>query len=139
MSEHTEAVEALGRAGTVERAALHDSGWYARYLLVFAAGQLVLVPVAVLWHGLAAALVFALANAALVGGLSVYAAKQRVVRRGFGVRHGTPIGSWAVLFGLTVALSVTVFVDSPAFAVVAALGCALPPAVGARQEMRRSA
>ncbi|MCF3103201.1 hypothetical protein IPZ58_16670 [Streptomyces roseoverticillatus] len=129
---------ALGRAADVEKAARARSGWYARYLWAFAAGQLILVPIAVLWHGFASAMAFGLVNTFLVTGLSVYAARQRVVRRGFGVKHGVVVGSWAIVFVLTVTLGNAVFANSPAFAAVAALGCALPLATGAWLEMRRS-
>ncbi|MFJ9645490.1 hypothetical protein ACWEPM_16030 [Streptomyces sp. NPDC004244] len=138
MRKLTGAGARLGRAADMERAVRARSGWYARYLWAFAAGQLVLVPVAVLWHGPVSAMVFGLANALLVTGLSVYAARQRVTPRGFGVRHGVLVGSWAAVFALTVTLGSTVFADSPAFAAVAAAGCALPLATGARLEQRRS-
>ncbi|MEV4925359.1 hypothetical protein [Streptomyces roseoverticillatus] len=137
MQRFADAEVALGRAADVERAAQARSGWYARYLWVFAAGQLILVPIAVLWHGFASAMAFGLANTFLVTGLSVYAARQRVVRRGFGVKHGVMVGSWGTVFALAVTLGNTVFVNNPAFAAVAALGCALPLATGARLEMRR--
>ncbi|WP_405531914.1 hypothetical protein OG592_29230 [Streptomyces avidinii] len=132
------AVGALGRAAGAEKAARQGSGWYARYLWAFAAGQLVLVPVAVLWRGPVSAVVFGVTNALLVTGLSVYAARQRVVRRGFGVKHGVLVGSWAVVFALVVVLGFTVFGPSVPFAAGAALACALPLAVGAWTEMRGS-
>jgi acid phosphatase family membrane protein YuiD len=94
--------------------------------------------VALLWHGIAGALVFTLINAVLVTGLSVYAARQRVVRRGFVVKHGVMVGSWATVYALAIALGTTAFVDSPAFAAAAALGCALPLATGAWLEIRRT-
>lgn len=134
-----EAAGALGRAAGLEKAARRRSGWYARYLWAFAAGQLVLVPVAVLGHGLASALVFGAANTLLVTGLSVYAARQRVVRRGFGVKHGVLVGTWAVVFALTVTLGSTAFGRGLPFAAVAALACALPLAVGAWSETRSTA
>ncbi|RSS70745.1 hypothetical protein [Streptomyces sp. WAC06614] len=133
------AVEALGRVADLERAARRGSGWYATYLTVFAAGQLVLVPMALLWHGLAAATTFAVLQVVLVGGMSAYAAKQRVMRRGFGMRHGLIIGVWGLLFALTVLLGLHAFADQVGFAVVAALVCAAPPALGALAERRRSA
>ncbi|MCY0942858.1 MULTISPECIES: hypothetical protein [Streptomyces] len=139
MSDSERAVGALGRAVGLEKAARARSGWYARYLWIFAAGQLVLVPVSLLWHGPASAVFFALANTLLVTGLSVYAARQRVVRRGFGLKHGLLIGSWATVFGLAVVLGTTVFTDDVAFAAAAALGCALPPALGAWSESRGTA
>lgn len=139
MSDSVRAVGALDRAAGLEKAARARSGWYARYLWIFAAGQLVLVPVSLWWHGLASALFFSLGNTLLVTGLSVYAARQRVVRRGFGLKHGLLIGTWATVFGLGIALGTTVFADDVAFAVAAALACALPPALGARSETRGTA
>ncbi|MCX5196668.1 hypothetical protein OOK31_22710 [Streptomyces sp. NBC_00249] len=136
MSDSAEAAGVLGRAAALERAARAGSGWYGRYLGVFAVGQLVLVPMALLWHGPAAAAVFAVVNTAMVTGLSVYAARQRVIRRGFGLRHGLVIGVWAVAFAAAVVLGSTVFTDHVGFAAVAALVCALPAALGARSELR---
>ncbi|KAA6223236.1 hypothetical protein CP973_16130 [Streptomyces albofaciens JCM 4342] len=138
MRETTDAVDALGRAAAAEKAARSRSGWYARYLWTFAAGQLVLVPLALLGRGPVAALLFTLVNAGLVTGLSVYAARQRIVRRGFGARHGLLIGSRAALYAVAVLLGTTVCADSRAFAAAAAVVCALPLAVGAWFEMRRS-
>ncbi|MEY2227246.1 MULTISPECIES: hypothetical protein [Streptomyces] len=136
MEETAKAVGALGRAAGLERAARQRSGWYARYLWAFAAGQLVLVPIAVLWRGPVSGVVFALTNALLVTGLSAYAARQRVVRRGFGVKHGVLVGSWAVVFTLAITLGTSAFGRGVVFAVVAAAACALPPAVGAWTETR---
>ncbi|MEU9115082.1 hypothetical protein AB0D04_25670 [Streptomyces sp. NPDC048483] len=138
MSECADAGETLRRAAGLEKAARARSGWYARCLWAFAAWQLVFFPMALLWHGSAAPMVYQPANALLVAGLSVYAARQRVVRRGFGLRHGVLMASWGVAFGLTLALGYTVFVDSPAFAAAGAVVCALPLATGAWLEMRRS-
>ncbi|MGK5548785.1 hypothetical protein ACSNOH_29235 [Streptomyces sp. URMC 127] len=138
MHDFTGAEAALGRVADVEKAARARSGWYARYLWVFAAGQLILVPIAVLWHGFVPALVFVIVNAALVTGLSLYAARQRVVRRGFGAKHGLIVGTWGAVFALAASLGNTVFVNSPAFAAAATTACALPLAMGAWLEMWRS-
>ncbi|MGW4200818.1 hypothetical protein [Streptomyces sp. NPDC004726] len=136
MNDFADAGGALGRAADVENEARKRSDWYARYLWVFAAAQLVLVPMALLWRGLVAALIFTLANLLLVSALSVYAARQRVIRRGFGARHGKVMGSWVAAFALAVALSTTVFEGSVPFAVVATVWCALTPAVAAWRERR---
>ncbi|MFE1409427.1 hypothetical protein ACIGFK_16505 [Streptomyces sp. NPDC085524] len=130
------AAGALGRAVELEKAALRRSGWYGRYLAVFGAGQLFLVPMALLWRGPAAGAAFAVAQALIVGGLSLYAARQRVMRRGFGLRHGVIIGTWGVLFAATVVLGANVFTGNVAFAAAGALVCALPAAIGARLELR---
>ncbi|MFJ3964339.1 hypothetical protein [Streptomyces sp. NPDC090036] len=139
VEETAKAVGALGRAAGAEKAARRRSGWYARYLWAYAAGQLVLVPVAVLWHGPVSGVVFAVTNALLVTGLSVYAARQRVVRRRFGVKHGVVMASWAVVFALTITVGVAAFGHGVPFAVAGALACALPLAVGAWTETRGAA
>ncbi|MFB7258363.1 hypothetical protein [Streptomyces nojiriensis] len=136
MQDSAKAVGALGRAAGLERAARLRSGWYARYLWVFAAGQLVLVPMAVLWRGPVSAVVFGVTNALLVTGLSVYTVRQRVMRRGFGMKHGMMMASWTVVFALTITVGTAVFGHGAPFAAVGALACALPPAVGAWTEMR---
>ncbi|MFE2549649.1 hypothetical protein ACFXGI_14030 [Streptomyces sp. NPDC059355] len=140
MQEAAKAVGALGRAAGAEKAARRRSGWYARYLAAFAGAQLVLVPMAVLWvRGPVSAVVFGAANALLVTALSVYAARQRVVRRGFGAKHGVLVGSWAAVFALTVTVGTAVFGHGAPFAAVGALACALPLAVGAWTETRGAA
>ncbi|MFD7556442.1 MULTISPECIES: hypothetical protein [unclassified Streptomyces] len=128
---------ALGRASELEKAALRRSGWYGRYLAVFGGSQLFLVPMALLWRGPAAGAAFAMAQALIVGGLSLYAARQRVMRRGFGILHGLVIGTWGLLFAATVVLGVNVFTGNVAFAATGAVVCALPAAVGAALELRR--
>ncbi|MER6449839.1 hypothetical protein DEJ51_08090 [Streptomyces venezuelae] len=139
MQDAAKAVGALGQAAGLERAARLRSGWYARYLWVFAAGQLVLVPMAVMWHGPVSAVTFAVTNALLVTGLSVYAMRQRVMRRGFGVKHGVMMATWTTAFSLSITVGTEAFGHGAAFAAAAALACALPPAVGAWTEMRSAA
>ncbi|MCS0635309.1 hypothetical protein NX801_06485 [Streptomyces sp. LP05-1] len=129
---------ALGRVSGVEAVARWRGGWYGRYLWVYAAGQLLLVPMALLWHGPVPSGVYGLSQLALVTGLSLYALRQPVVRRGLGRTVGAVIGVWGVLFGASVVLGLTVWRESPVFAAVAAVCCALPPTVGAWCEGRRA-
>ncbi|MDG4536248.1 hypothetical protein [Streptomyces sp. AV19] len=140
MAGHADAVAALHGAARIEAAARGRSRWYAVYLWVLGAWQLAFVPAVVLWHGPAGTGTSCAMNAALVSGLSVYAARQPVVPRGFARRHYTVIGTWAALYVLTIMLSVTVGRDSVPFAAVAAPVCALPfavAAVGVMGERRR--
>ncbi|GGZ38076.1 hypothetical protein GCM10010387_35160 [Streptomyces inusitatus] len=139
MTDFTDAGEALDRAAETEAETRRRADWYTRYLMVFAAGQLVLVPMALLWKGLLAALVFAVLNLLLMAGLSVYAARQRAVLRGFGARHGSVIGGWAAAFALAIALGTSAYEGSVGFAAVAAVWCALPPATAAWGGRRRAA
>ncbi|AJC59435.1 hypothetical protein [Streptomyces sp. 769] len=137
MTEHQEAAGQLREAERVEATARKGAGWYTRYLITLAVGQLVLVPVALLWHGPTS--VFTSANSALVMGLSAYLARQRAIPRGFTATHLVLILSWAVLFALSLVLGFTLFQGSVPFAAMAAVGCALPLLVGAWREARRRA
>lgn len=139
MSEYAAAAEALRQADKVESAAWRGSDWYLRFLLVYGLAQLAMAPVLVLGQGPVSIFVPVGVNTAVVLGLSVYTARQRTVRRGFGIRHGAVIGSWGVAWALTASLGTTVLHESPSFAVLATLACALPFAVGAWFEIRRPA
>ncbi|GGT42370.1 hypothetical protein [Streptomyces purpureus] len=139
MSEFADATEALGRSLRLEKAARRGSDWYLRYLAVFAAAQLVLVPAVLLGHDtwvMPAALgLYVVA----VAGLSVYATRQRSVRRRFGVRHTVTVAVWGLLYAATLALGFTAFPDSAGFTAVAAVVCSVPLAVGAWLERRQGA
>lgn len=139
MSEHTKAAEALGRIARMEDASRRQGGWYTRYLLVFGATQLFLVPAVLLGQGTVVAAVALCLYVVAIAGLSLYAARQRAVRRGFGLRHGLAIGTWAVVYGAAVVLGGTVFVDSVPFTVVATVCCVLPLAATVVLERRGSA
>ncbi|MFH8475410.1 hypothetical protein [Streptomyces sp. NPDC018000] len=59
-----------------------------------------------------------------------------MIPHGYGGLHLKVIGAWAAAYVLTLLLGFTVFVDSVAFAAVAALACALPASAAARREAR---
>ncbi|MFF5701357.1 hypothetical protein ACFY7H_02415 [Streptomyces sp. NPDC012794] len=136
MSERADAAAALKGMARIEATARGRSGWHTRYLWLFAAWQLVLVPAVLLWHGPRGTIVSTLANALVVVGLSVFAVRQPVVPRGYAGRHLRVIGAWAVTYALALALGLTAFVDSVAFAAAAALACALPAGFTAWREAR---
>ncbi|WP_053790365.1 hypothetical protein [Streptomyces sp. XY332] len=136
MLEQADAAASLKGIGRIEGAARGRSGWYARYLWLFASWQLVLVPAVLLWHGRTGTLVSTLANAFVVMGLSLFATRQPVVPRGYGGRHLKVIGVWAVAYVPSLLLGYTIFLDSVAFAAVAALACALPAAAVAWRKGR---
>ncbi|MFJ8584336.1 hypothetical protein ACIRD2_06715 [Streptomyces sp. NPDC093595] len=139
MSARADAAASLKDTARIEATARGRSGWYAGYLWAFAGWQLVLVPMVVLWHGRTGVLVSTLVNALVVVGLSIVATRQPVVPRGYGGRHLKVIGAWTAAYLLTLTLALTAFPDSVVFAVVAALGCALPAASAAWREGRRTA
>ncbi|MFD7626786.1 hypothetical protein ACFV7Q_12270 [Streptomyces sp. NPDC059851] len=136
MPEQADAAAALQGIARIEATAKGRSGWYIGYLWLFAAWQLVVVPAVLLWRGPTGVVVSTLANALVVVGLSVFATRQPVVPRGYGGRHLKVIGAWTVTYLLVLAGGLTVFTGSVAFAAVAALACAAPPAAAAWREAR---
>ncbi|GGS92941.1 MULTISPECIES: hypothetical protein [Streptomyces] len=136
MTNETDAITALKGIARIEAAARTGKGWYGRYLWLFAAWQLVLVPAVLLWRGPAALAVTMPANLLAVTALSVFAVRRPVVPRGLTRRHLTVIGAWAAAYCASLALGLTAFTDSVPFAAAAALACAAPAAVAALRESR---
>ncbi|MFE9468659.1 hypothetical protein ACFYNW_34470 [Streptomyces virginiae] len=134
MSAQIDAVAALKGIARVEATARGRSRWYVGYLWVFAGWQLVLVPAVLLWRGPTGTVVGTLANVLVVVGLSLFATRQPVVPHGYGRLHLTVIGAWTGVYLSILALGLTLFVGSVAFAAVAALACALPAAAAAWRE-----
>ncbi|MFF0747082.1 hypothetical protein ACFYVL_42525 [Streptomyces sp. NPDC004111] len=139
MSELTDAAAALRRVDRVESAAWKGSNWYLRFLLIYGLAQLVIAPALVLLRHPVSTFVAVGVNTVVVVALSFYAARQRTVRRGFGMRHAMVIAGWGVTFALTASLGSTAFHENVLFAVAATVACVLPFALGARSEIRRSA
>ncbi|MGK5627518.1 hypothetical protein [Streptomyces sp. URMC 123] len=139
MQEQARAVAALERAAHMEAAARHGSRWQARYFAAFAVGQLLLVPLALMWHSPLSGALFSAGAAVLAGGTGAYASRQRVQQAGFAALHLKVIGAWTAAYVLSIGLGVSVFADDPRFAAVATLACALPPGAAAWREARRTA
>lgn len=136
MSEQAAAAAALKGIARIEAGARQRSRWLTGCLWAFAGWQLALVPTVLLWHGRTGMLVSTLANAVVVAALSAFAVRQPVTPRGHARRYLGAIGAWAAAYALSLALGLTAFTDSTAFAAAAALMCALPPAVAAWREGR---
>lgn len=138
MSERADAAAALKGTAQIEASARSRSRWYMGFLWLFAVWQLVLVPAVLLWHGATGALVSALANALVVMGLSLFAVRQPVTPRGYAGLHIKVMVTWTVAYILALVLGYTVFMNSVAFAGLAALVCALPAAAAAWREAREA-
>ncbi|MFE7302471.1 hypothetical protein [Streptomyces sp. NPDC057579] len=132
-----DAAAALAQAEALGSTVRKSTKWYVRYQVLYgcAAGLFVLLiglvkapygPVigGVLW-------------VAAISGLSVYAARQRVARRGFGVRHGILIGAWGVLYAAVLVPGDIFFRGAPAWWVPGAVVVALPGLIGGYLEARQ--
>ncbi|MCK7624576.1 hypothetical protein MUU72_15955 [Streptomyces sp. RS10V-4] len=132
-----DAAAALTRAEELGITVRKSTRWYVWYQLVFgvAAGLMVLAIglVKAPW-GTAFGGTF---WAAVIAGLSLYAARQRVARRGFGRWHAVLVASWGVLYGVVLSLGLIFFPGVAAWWVAGAVAVALPGLIGGFLEARR--
>ncbi|MFF8787246.1 hypothetical protein [Streptomyces sp. NPDC015125] len=139
MSEYAsqEAAAALDRAQKLSSTVRAGARWYVWYQLIYGCASAVLVlSIGLLGRPYGVAIGIGLWCATITG-LSVYVARQRVARRGFGVRHGVLIASWGLLYGAVLAPGTIWFPGVLAWWVPGALVVALPGLVGAYLEARR--
>ncbi|MFF2813493.1 hypothetical protein ACFVT2_41300 [Streptomyces sp. NPDC058000] len=133
----SDAAAALAQAEALGARVRKSTKWYVRYQVLYgcAAGLLVLL------IGLVKApygtVIGGVLWAAVVSGLSVYAARQRVARRGFGVRHGILIGTWGLLYAAVLVPGVMFFQGVAAWWVPGAVVVALPGLIGGYLEARQ--
>ncbi|MER6048693.1 hypothetical protein K2224_09025 [Streptomyces sp. BHT-5-2] len=132
-----EAAAALARAAELGSTVRRSTAWAARYQVVFgcAAGLMVLaVGLVKAPYGVGVGVGFWVA---VIAGLSVYAARQRVARRGFGRRHGILIGTWGLLYGAVLVPGVMSFPGDATWWVPGAVAVSLPGLIGGYLEARR--
>lgn len=137
MTERADAAAALARAASLRAEVHRMSRWYAHYLLVYGIAAFVTTLLVGMLPGAAGVGVAMGLWAAVIGGLSVYAARQRVSRRGFARRHGGIIGVWAALYGVVLAVGATEYPGDLAWWLPGAALVALPALAGAYPEARR--
>lgn len=135
MSEPMDAHAALAHAHALQERVRRRSRWYARYLWLFGAGSF--VTTLLLAFDTSVRVVSMGLWGVLVIGLSLYAARQPVARRGFGVRHGVIIGIWAAVYSTVVVIGVTTFDGDLRWWAPGAVAAALPALIGACLEGRR--
>ncbi|WP_159471364.1 hypothetical protein OG879_21885 [Streptomyces caniferus] len=139
MSEYAskDAAAALDRMQKLSSTVRDGTRWYVRYQLVYGCAAAVLV----LFIGLLERPYGVTIGSGLwcvaITGLSVYAARQRVARRGFGWRHGVMMTCWGLLYGAVLIPGTMWFPGDPAWWVPGALVVALPGLIGAYLEARR--
>ncbi|AWN28826.1 hypothetical protein RB199_35210 [Streptomyces libani] len=132
-----DAAAALARAKELGSTVRNGTKWYVRYQVIYGCAAAVMVlSVGLLAPPYGVAIGTGIWVATIVA-LSVYAARQRVARRGFGRRHAGLITVWALLF-LAVLIPGTLWHQGAAsWWVPGAVVVALPGLIGGYLEARR--
>jgi hypothetical protein len=132
-----DAAAALARAQELRSTVKDGTKWYVRYQVIYGCASAVMVLAIGLLgrpHGVALGIGFWVA---VITGLSVYSARQRVSRVGFGRWHAGLIIAWALLYGAVLVPGMIWFQDAAAWWVPGALVVALPGLIGGYVEARR--
>ncbi|UQA93861.1 hypothetical protein [Streptomyces halobius] len=139
MSEYAskDAAAALARAQRLGSTVRNGSKWYVRYQVIFGcAAAVAVLAIGLVRHpyGLAAGMGFL---GLAITGLSVYAARQPVARRGFARWHVGMIIAWALLYPAVLIPGAVWFEGVAAWWVPGAMVVALPGVIGGYLEARR--
>ncbi|WP_406478783.1 hypothetical protein [Streptomyces platensis] len=132
-----DAAAALARVQELDSTVRRGSKWYVRYQVIYGCAAAVMVLCIGLLpspHGVAIGIG---GWSATVAGLSVYAVRQRVSRRGFGRRHVGLIMVWALLYLAVLFPGVTWHQGAASWWVPGAVVVALPGLIGGYLEARR--
>ncbi|MFI0784989.1 hypothetical protein ACH4Q6_05225 [Streptomyces lydicus] len=132
-----EAAAALARARELSSTVRDGAKWYVRYQVIYGcAAAVVVLMIGLLEHpyGVAIGIGF---WGVVVAGLSVYSARQRVARRGFGRWRAGMILTWGLLYAGVLVPGTIWFQGAVAWWLPGALVVALPGLIGGYMEARR--
>ncbi|MFE0377672.1 hypothetical protein ACFW1M_19270 [Streptomyces inhibens] len=132
-----DAAAALARAQELSSTVRAGAKWYVRYQVVYGcAAAVVVLAIGLLSrpYGVAIGVGF---WGLVVAGLSVYSARQRVARRGFGRWHASMIIAWGLLYAAVLVPGSIWFPGVVAWWVPGAVVVALPGLIGGYLEARR--
>ncbi|MFD9209756.1 hypothetical protein ACFVZM_26215 [Streptomyces sioyaensis] len=132
-----DAMAALARAQELRATVRDGTKWYAWYQVIFGGAAAVMVlSIGLISRPHGVAIGCGMWFAVIIG-LSVYAARQRVARSGFRRRHATLITVWALLYGGVLSAGLIWFPGVVAWWVPGALLVALPGLIGGYLETRQ--
>ncbi|UZJ30123.1 hypothetical protein [Streptomyces endophytica] len=132
-----DAAAALARAQELGSTVRASTKWSVRYQVIFGCGSGVMVLALGLLGQPYGVALSSILWCATVGGLSVYAARQRVARRGFGRWHAGLIIAWGLLYNAVQVPGFIWFQGVTAWWVAGAVLVALPGLIGGYAEARR--
>ena len=95
---------ALSQADELALRGRRSARWLARYYVVFGFASLLIAPAFGTLHGLAWTVTLSLLWAALIVGITLYAARQRTMVRGGARIHGWVMAVWTLVWVATVVI-----------------------------------
>lgn len=132
-----DAVAALARAQELRSTVRDGTKWYAWYQVIYGiAAAAMVLSIGLISGPYGVAIGSGIWTAVLIG-LSVYAARQRVARWGFQRRHASLLTAWGLLYGGVLSGGLIWFPGVVAWWVPGALLVALPGLIGGYLEARR--
>ncbi|MEV6566519.1 hypothetical protein [Streptomyces kronopolitis] len=132
-----DAVAALARAQELRSTVRDGTRWYAWYQVIYgSATAFTLLSTGLITRPYGVAIGCGVWIAVIVG-LSVYAARQRVTRWGFQRRQACLVTAWGLLYGGVLTVGLIRFPGVVAWWVPGALLVALPGLIGGYLEARR--
>ncbi|BDM72980.1 hypothetical protein HEK616_64670 [Streptomyces nigrescens] len=132
-----DAAAALARAQELSSTVRASTKWSVRYQVIYGCGSGVMVLALGLLGQPYGVVLGSIFWCATVGGLSVYAARQRVARRGFGRWRAGLIIAWGLLYNAVLVPGLIWFRGVTAWWVAGAVLVALPGLIGGYAEARR--
>lgn len=137
--ENLEATQALAQAERFRREARHSGRWYALYLALFAVASVLFAGLfGIVGNRWGATLLTPLWGVFLVF-LTVWSQRKKTSVAGMSRLHLTVIGSWAVLWGITVIVGSVYFQGRPGWWLAGGVAMAAPCLIGAWVAFRRTA
>ncbi|WP_030809254.1 hypothetical protein [Streptomyces sp. NRRL S-337] len=132
-----DAAAALARAQELSSTVRASTKWSVRYQVIYGCGSGVMVLALGLLGQPYGVVLSSIFWCATVGGLSVYAARQRVARRGFDRWRSGLIIAWGLLYNAVLVPGMIWFQGVTAWWVAGAVLVALPGLIGGYAEARR--
>ncbi|MEV6836729.1 hypothetical protein AB0N17_19845 [Streptomyces sp. NPDC051133] len=130
-----QAEEALARVRKLDAAVRRESRWGVRHLALYAVAGFVFTFVVGMLDGPAIA-VASVVWAAFTVGISLWAARQKVHREGYGRRQRVVIAVWGAVYAVVICLGSEQHDANPLWWLLGAVATAAPAAVGAVVESR---
>lgn len=136
--ENLEAAQTLQHAERLQGQARRAGAWYSAYLTVFAVASVIFAALFGFLGNRVGAFVATPLWLVFIAVLTAWSQRKKTALAGMGRIQGFVIGTWALLWGVTVIVGSFYFQQRPAWWVGGGLAMAVPCVVGAVLTRRRT-